>query len=180
MIISNAICNRWVGHDFGDWRSRIDRYVCPVIIGIEAWLWTTNPIASAIAAIAFPFWRYDGWGEQFLAMHGNQAHYAKRNQAKVITKLTDWLYTPNGNEEDHKLYGVLWGGLRGLYDLPAFVILGALVQNYYIPILGLLMAAQGFIYFLVGRYINQDTAPAEWLVGAYRGLLWGLVFLISM
>lgn len=172
MIVSNVICNRWVGQDFGDWRSKIDRVICPFIIGCEAWLWTHTPTYAALSFLAFPIWRYDGWGEQFLAIHGNDAAYKGRNTDKLITKIADKLYIPVTISQ-RKLYGVMWGGLRGLYDLPAFIILSVLLQNPYIAILGLLMGLQGAAYYLSGAlFPNKGTPPAELIMGFLRGSLW--------
>lgn len=171
MIISNAVCTRWVGHDFGNWLGKIDRPLCPLIIGAVAWAITGSWIIALINAIGFVVWRYPGWGEQFLAMHGDKHHFDNRNKSLPPTWLADKIYKPK-NQTQRKMYGVIWGGLRGLYDIFAFITLAIVLQNYYIALIGLLMAAQGGIYFLVGKYIKQDTAPAEWILGGYRGVLW--------
>ena len=180
MILSNIVCTRWVGQDFGKWVSRIDRYICPLIIGLDAWLICQllgipeqlSLTVAFIATVAFPLWRYDGWGEQNLAMHGDKKHYDRRNKNKFVTKIADWILPDAYLPSERKFYGIVWGGLRGLYDLPAFIIMSIVMENYYIAFAGLLMGLQGFIYFLVRKYIKQDTAPAELALGAWRGCLW--------
>jgi hypothetical protein len=174
MIISNIICNRWVGHEYGDWRSRIDRYICPLIIACEAYLWTVfNWQVALLAGLGFAVWRYDGWGEANLAMHGSQIHYANRNRKKWVTKLADAIYTPNGTNKQRKLYGIIWGGIRGLYDLPAFIAVAVLFSNPLIAALGLLMGLQGAVYYLSGKlFPSRGTPPAELIMGAFRGSLW--------
>ena len=170
MIISNTICTRLIGDD------RVVAYKrlwVPFIIIAEAYLWSVfNWEVALLAGVAFCLWRYDGWGEQFLAMHGDKKHYDNRNKSKFVTKIADYLYKPK-NKNQRKLYGIIWGGLRGLYDVPAFIALAVLLQNYQIAFLGLLMGLQGVVYYLAGCvFSNKGTPPAELAIGGYRGILW--------
>lgn len=175
MIISNTICTRWVGKE----GYSLDRIASPFIISIEAYLLTGSWQVCLITGIAFALWRYDGWGEQFLVMHGEKKHYDNRNTNKIITKIADFIYSSPPTQQARKRYGILWGGLRGLYDMIGFLALSIVLGNHYVMLAAPLMAAQGYIYYLVGNYIKQDTAYCEYALGFYRGLLWMGAFLYA-
>lgn len=177
MIISNIICTRLIGDDRVVAHKRL---WVPLLIGLEAWGWVQLSGISEwfipLSMVAFPLWRYDGWGEQFLAMHGKETKYQGRNKRKIVTKCADFIYqkflSPRKTIHSRKVYGMIWGGLRGLYDLPGLVALSILLQNYYIAFPGLLMGLQGVVYYLTARYLKEDTAHSEIAVGLLRGFLW--------
>lgn len=166
MIVSNILANRIVGD------SRIGHYKrlwAPLIIALEAFLWTGSALISAIFAVGFALWRYDGWGEQFLATHGDINAYNNRNKSKIITKIADFLMTP-ASVIERKVYGIIWGSFRGLYDVPLFIVLSILL-NSYIVFLGLLMGLQGALYYLTAKYWGEGTDKSEVVMGAFRGIL---------
>ncbi|MCG8394192.1 MAG: hypothetical protein MI745_14030 [Pseudomonadales bacterium] len=144
----------------------------PLVIACEAFLWAQNWQLAILAGISFAIWRYDGWGEQFLAMHGQARHYRNRNKKKWVTKIADWLFVPIDRVSQYRAYGIVWGGLRGLYDLPAFIALSFLLGVPWIAPLGLLMGLQGYIYYFSRDLFGVDTAPAEWSMGIFRSTLW--------
>ena len=172
MIISNIIANQIIGNkQIGNHK----RVWVPLLVGGEAWLWMFNWQIALLTMIAFPIWRYDGWGEQFLTMHGDRTHYNNRRK-KIITKIADFLFPNPSAIQDRKVYGMLWGGLRGLYDLSGFAALSILLQNYYIALIGLLMGLQGVMYYIDGKLPSKfHHAPA----GAWRGLLWTIALVMG-
>lgn len=178
MIIENIFCNTIMGVDFKErlpWLGGNKRIWLPCLIFLSTMMYGWD-VALALT-LGFMLWRYPGHGETFLAMHGNEENYINREKY-VITWIADKIHIPL-TASGRKVYGMIWGALRGLYDVPTFVALSVLLYNPYIGLLGFLMAIQGVVYYLVGRFIKEDTLHAEIAMGAYRGALLTLALIIG-
>jgi hypothetical protein len=177
MIIENIFCNTVMGVDFKErlpWIGKYKRVWLPFLIFLSTMMYGWD-VALALT-LGFMIWRYPGWGEMFLAMHGDKQAYDDRERY-FITWIADKIYIPL-NTSGRKVYGMIWGALRGLYDAPTFVALSVLL-NPYIALLALLMSIQGVVYHLVGRFIAEDTLLAEIAMGAYRGILLTIALLMG-
>lgn len=182
MLLSNIFANRLIGHDFSLEYPKLNKYkrgIVPALIFVDTLLfgWAT----ALILTLGFILWRYPGWGEIFIAMHGDELHYKNRDTDKLDIIIADFLYTPK-DTEGRKRWGVVYGAVRGLYDLPTFAALAVLYASPAALLLGFGMALLGLVYYLTPKLFSEDTAHAEYLGGALRGalLLTSLLLATSM
>lgn len=74
-----------------------------------------------------------------------------------------------------ELYALVYGSLRGLYELPMTIALAWYYHNWIIALWGLLGAGMGICYMIAGK-VSKDHATrwAEILYGLWRG---GILYL---
>lgn len=79
-----------------------------------------------------------------------------------------------------ELYALVYGSLRGLYELPMTIALAWYYHQPLIALWGLLGAGMGICYMIAGKVSEKHaTRTAELGYGILRGLiLWGCLSLL--
>lgn len=102
-----------------------------------------------------------------------------------ITPFNHWMYSVAMKFSlpitEGKKFGFIYGLCRGLYCLPATILMAVMFVNPLIAPLGILGSLQSPCYWLAGKLLknNPYNAPlARILFGSVQGLILGLIILL--